>query len=330
MFERETNLRFECVRSLEWTPAPNSTLEDRRRGLLGMDTDENWILLGFVPAPDGATEPDLVVPFDPRALVFDYPEKSEAENSAILAHALGHIFAAGHSADANSFMHLPPGSQMDGLTRSAILLTRQFDTRMGTNSLNGDSLAQLTRVWSQNKYDHSPNPIYQEHFAAGCERLSLGMVQRAVTSFARAIDIVPADQASHYALAASYLIEHEYGSAAGEFRLLAALSPQSAEPLNNLAAIFLEARRDEPAGIILRRVTAHHPEYAPVLASLGKALAATKGYLDDGIEELRIASSLNPGDVTAKTALDRAMAAKSEGHGFAPLIAQAAPASISQ
>ena len=91
--------------------------------MAGSQNDGSWIFLGFTVPPQGAVEPGIAVPFDARILMFDYPDRTEEENAANLAHELTHAFGAWHSSDPRSVMHLPPGTDFDPTAAACLRLT---------------------------------------------------------------------------------------------------------------------------------------------------------------------------------------------------------------
>ena len=307
------DIRLELTGVSEWTPEPGATLEEKRRGLAGGQSDGNWVLLGFTASDAGAAEPGQVVPFDTRVLVFDFPEKSETENAANLAHELGHVFGAWHSSDEKSIMHLPPGPHFDRDALECIRLTRSMDTRRGISGLGPETVDGVTKLWSASKADTATSPIFQFYASSGYELMSLGYVRPALEPLSRATALAPGDTRTHYALAAAYMALRDYHSAANELRKLAEITPASAPALNRLATALAQSRPAEDAVATLRKTTGSGPEDGSLHANMGIALARIAGHLDEGIEELRQAARINPNDEGAKMALDAALAAKGRG-----------------
>jgi Flp pilus assembly protein TadD len=313
IFDLECDVRLEMAGVSEWMPDTGATLEERRRALAGSQGDANWVFIAFAGPEPGVTEPGYVVPFDNRVLVFDSPGESEAENIAGLAHEIAHVFGAWHTGDENSLMHAPPGAHFDATALECLRLTRTMDMRTGFRALTPDTVQKYSTLWAAAKADPAANPIYQSQAAAGYELMSLGYVRRAVEPLSQALELAPAAPRPRYALAASYMVMRQYHSAADEFRRLAQSSPESAGTLNNLAAALLESgQAQEPVGA-LRKALEANPGSASLHANLGMALAGIRGELDQGIEELRTATRMDPNDNAAKAALDAALAARERG-----------------
>ena len=312
MFQTDFDIRLELAGIDEWIPDA-VTAEGRRRALIGVQSDGNWLFLGFTGPDPTSPEPGVVVPFDNRVLVFDDPARAEPENTRNLAHLLGHMFGAWHSRDSKSVMHLPPGSDFDTTALSCIRATRTFDTRNGAKGLSPESETRLTALWAETKSTPVSNPLFQHFAANGEELMSMGLLPQAVDPLSRAIHLAPSDAQPHYALATTYMLLRRYQAAAVEFRKLTELDPNSAPALNDLANILVESHRPEGAMASLRKAADVAPRNASLHANIGMALALTSGHLNEGIEELRLALRLNPNDPVIKVALDGALAAKATG-----------------
>ncbi len=312
MYELDFEIRLELAAASEWTPEW-PTAEDRRRGLLGAQSDGNWLFLGYTGADPTTPEPGVVVPFDNRVLIFDDRSKSETENAGNMAHVLGHVFGAWHSRDEKSVMHLPPGPQFDTSSLSCIRAARAFDTRSGARGMSTETQTQLINLWTASQSEPASNPVFQYFVAGGYELMSTGLLQQAVEPLSRAINLAPSEPRPHYALATAYMLMRRYHAAATEFRKLTELEPNSAGALNNLARALLETGQPEGAVASLRQASLLVPENASLHANMGMALARITGHLDEGIEELRLAQRLSPADPNVKAALDAALAAKASG-----------------
>ena len=312
ILDTDCNVRLELTGTSEWAPDA-VTQEERRRSLIGAQSDGNWLFLGFTGADPAAPEPGLVVPFDGRVLVFDDPTRSEPQNVANLAHLLGHMFGAWHSPDARSLMHLPPGTDFDPTALACLRAMRTFDTRTGARGLTTESQNELTRLWTEAKADPSTQPLFQYFAASGYELIGMGLLPQAVDSLARAIDFNPADIRIHYALATTDLLLSRYHAAAEEFGKLAELDPRSAPGLKNLARVLIESGPRQGAVASVRKASELMPENAALHANLGSVLAHINGHLDEAIEELRLAERLSPDDPNIKTVLQAALQAKTQG-----------------
>jgi hypothetical protein len=312
MYELDFNIRFEpSGNAAEWAPQPAGA-EDRRRALLGIQTDGNWLFLGFTGPDPAAAEPGIAVPFDNRVLVFHDPEKSDIENTANLAHLIGHVFGAWHSPDGKSIMHLPPGSQFDITSLNCIRAMRTFDTRSGAKAMPPEGQSKVNELLASTKAPPGANPFFQHFTAMGYELMSMGMLQQAVDPLSRAAKIADSEPAPHYALATTFMLMRRYPSSAVEFRKVAALEPGSAAALERFARGLLESGRP---GLLMASLRGGEAaaDSASFHAQLGMTLAATHGQIDEGIEELRFALRLNPDDSKAKAALEAALAAKASG-----------------
>jgi tetratricopeptide (TPR) repeat protein len=297
----------------EWSPDPQAAPEVRRRQLAGTQTDGNWVYIGFGAAQDDAADPGIAIPFDSRVLVYDYPAKTEAENAAVLAHQVAHVFGAWHSNNDGSLMHVPPGGDFDRTAAECIRLARGVDLRNGIDGLSGEALTGVSKLWTDSASEPSSNPVYRFYAAHGHELLNSGAVDAAMDPLTKAIKQAPKEPQPHFSLAAAYMARGRFRMAAAEYQKVTELLPQSSIGFNDLGRALLQAGQPEQALDALLQAQKLSPDNAAIQANLGIALSRISGRLDEGIVYLRKAVSMNPNDENLKAALNAALAAGSRG-----------------
>lgn len=296
----------------EWNPGAELQAEQKRRELTGYNSDGNAIFLG-IGAPVGeGPEPGAAVAFDPRVLVFDFPAKNEQQNSNGLAHELAHAFAAWHSAEDQSVLHLPPGSSFDRIAADCIRLTRAVDFRQSIGA-SQEVIDKVAKLWAASNSDPNLNPIFDSYMHSALELLNTGHVDQGIEPLSRAIQLAPGNVNAHYMLASSNMVLKHFAAAAIEFRKVVELSPKNLTAWNNLGGSLLQSGQPEEAIPAFRKALELGPNNPVVRANIGAALVRTPGRLEEGIAELRDVLRTDPGQANAQTALTAALEAKQKG-----------------
>jgi tetratricopeptide (TPR) repeat protein len=94
----------------------------------------------------------IVEPLTNILVVRDFPDRSEAENSAVAAHELAHLCGALHTAEARSLMHpSAPAGTFDVATAEVLALMRNYDFRRGPASLDQSTARRLVALLSRGR-----------------------------------------------------------------------------------------------------------------------------------------------------------------------------------
>ena len=298
----------------EWNPNPKLSLEQKRRGLSGFNSDGNAIFLGIAaPPPGDSLEPGLAVAFDARLLVFDFPSKTEEQNQALLTHELAHVFAAWHSPESSSVLHLPPGSSFDSNARESIQLTRAMDFRTGMAGLSRETLDRVEKLWSASKSDPGLNPLLDADMHTALELLNMGHAEEGIEALARALELSPGNVNAHYMLASAELSLRHYAAAAGEFHKVVELSPRNVSAWNSLGGALMQNGQSAEAIPAFRKALEMDASNQTIRANVAAALVRTPGHLEEGISELREVLRGSPNEENLKIALTAALQAKQNG-----------------
>ena len=306
MYDRAFGIRWEPIAIDEWNPDPPSTMEQKRRDLSGNRPDGDSIALGMLGPDRTSGALGLAVPFDPRLLVFDSPDRDEAWNEAALAHELAHLFGAWHSSDPASLLHAKPGAAFDRQATEAIRLTRSVDFR--TREIGPETVGRLTKLWLSSKSDKTSNPFYAYSIAVGNELLDTGHPSEAAKQLSLAAELAPDDSNAHYALGAAYLALRRFQEAAAEFRTVTRIDPHSVAALTNLGGALLESGVTMEAATALEKAAELSPNDATVQANAGVALARLPDRGGEAIAHLREALRLDPDRKDVRKVLDSALA----------------------
>lgn len=140
-----------------------------------------------------------------------------------------------------------------------------------------------------------PNPAEMNAVLAHCHA---GRWPEAEAAASRLLKSHPQDAALHNLHGTACSEQHKLDAAAASFRKAAALAPQSAELLFNLAATCGRLGRLDEAVAAYRRSVALKPDFAVAHYNLGTALKDLQR-LDEAADSLRRAVALQPGYAAA-------------------------------
>lgn len=309
---RPAGIDFELSAISEWDP-PANLQPAVRRWLLSGNHDADQIDIGFSGAVPSGNEPGIAIPYDPRVVVFDVEGAGEARQAVYLAHELGHALGAWHVPQNESVMNLPPGSRLDRATAACVAFARSHDWRTGAESLDAETTDRIQKLWTAANADPSSNPFYRFYTSQATESLAGSQRRNAEEYLLQAVKFAPKLPAAHIALGDIELQNREYIDALDEFRKAVAMDTSSPGALTGLGAALLANGRRAEAIEALGRAVKANPRDSRGVANLGTVLANTPGRLDDGIATLHQALSIDPANQPAKTALEAALAKKSQG-----------------
>ncbi len=288
-------LRLEVAQVSEWSPRDGSAEEKRRQ--LGTPTVNGSVIeLGFAADraanPDG--EPGIAMAFDPRVLVYDYPSKTEVENTGFLVHELGHLLGAWDSAAATSLLHIPPGKTFDDTTRQVISLTREADLRGGTGGLSRETAGQLAKLTADSGTNVMAAPLFNGYLYSGRELLNAGRAADAAEPLYRATVLAPRDSNAHYLLAQANLATKRSSDAAAEFRQVVEIDPRHVPGWNGLGGALLQSQQPDQAYLAFKKAADLEPGNPAIRINMGVALIKTLGRESEGIATLREVQRTHP------------------------------------
>jgi tetratricopeptide (TPR) repeat protein len=305
VFAPAVQLHWEVAAINDWETVPGEAAEQHRRRLTGFLPNSGAVAVGFTGEPVPNAGLGIAVPFDPRVLVFDRSNESEARNELALEQQLARLFGAWPSSDPSSLMHNPPGASLDGVTVEAIRAARDFDTRRGAIGLSQEQKDRIAASWAKGKGSAAPrlNPLFQHYFAVGNELLTAGRTGEAAEWLSRAVSVYPEDASVHTSLAAAYMARAQWLQAVPELRKVTELDPKSAPAFNLLGGAYLRARRFQEAADAFRQAVALQPGDANYHSNTGVALGHIGGQREAALAQLHEALRLKPGHAAATAAL---------------------------
>lgn len=243
---------------------------DARRMALAANTDLRADVLVIVSGVPEGKSTGATMPFSHTAIVVDFPDKSEEQNTAILAHELAHLFGESHYPEGS-------GTIMQEFPRSS-----NFSPRT----------AKLIR--ELRNYD----------FAAGYEALEGAWEQKAVAAITQAqTGIFPLAAANAQQIVSVALLLGERRAAAiRHAREAVAAAPDSTDMQVFLAYALTRNSQDDAAITELRGAALRDPHKGVVHQNLGMLLSK-QGNLQEALKEFRTQVEIDPGNAEAHAAL---------------------------
>ena len=307
-------LRLEVAQVSEWSPRDTSG-EEKRRQLGSLSVNGSTVELGFAadPAANPEGEPGIAMAFDPRVLVYDYPSKTEVENTGFLVHELGHLLGAWDSATATSLLHIPPGKTFDDTTRQVLTLTRDADLRGGTGGLSREVADQLAKLTADSGTNVTAGPLFTGYLYSGRELLNAGRAADAAEPLYRATVLAPRDSNAHYLLGQANLLTKRFNDAVTEFRKVVEIDPRHVPGWNGLGGALLQAQQPDEAYMAFQKASALEPGNPAIRINMGVALVRILGREGEGIAILREVQRDHPEAMNdgAQQILNEAIAAHS-------------------
>ena len=200
-------LRLEVAQVSEWSPR-GASAEEKRRQLGSLSVNGSVIELGFAadPAANPDAEPGIAMAFDPRVLVYDYPSKTEIENTGSWCTSWDTCSAHGIPRPPRPVLHIPPGKTFDDTTRQVLGLTREADLRGGTGGLSREAADQLAKLNTDSGTNITAGPLFTGYLYSGHEFSNAGRAADAAEPLYRATVLAPRDSNAHYLLGQANLL----------------------------------------------------------------------------------------------------------------------------
>ena len=306
-WEPQFGIRWSVSTVNPWMSQNGANPEMLRRSLQGGTPGGSAILLGVSGQAHPPEMTGYVAPFTKILLVFDSPQQSESDNTAILSHQLARLFGAWVVSDGNSVMNAHPTTlHFDSRTAEVVGLAKDVDFQKGIVGMDPAVMDRLGKLYMETKGDAQHNPLFQAHARAGEELLALRNIEPALAELRKAAEIDPSNARLRNEIAVALVSINEVPSAIKEFREVVRQMPDSAQAHANLGALLSRSGNTQEGNAELRKAVQLQPQDAALRITLGSSLIRTPGQLDAGIAELREGVRLNPNSSIGKTLLERA------------------------
>lgn len=320
-WESVLNARFQAVNQLfrgtgvQWRvdsaehmdPVSNIAQFDLRRMELERREETPADVVLSITAQQEGDRLGSVNPFSHAALVVDFPQQSEAQNTLNLAHELARLFAAPvEPAGSASVMSLPP---RDGAfpprTAALIRQLRDYNFAAGIESLKEKWERKAVDALADTYTAPTPNPLAHAHLTVA---LALETEKHAAEAVPHARDAVKADPQSieaREALARTLMDDLQPEAAVRELRQAIQLFPKEAALHAFLGGLLGKQADTEEALSEFRIAVALDPKNAGYPVAVGSLLVSQTGQMEDAVAEFQKAVALDPRQPAAQQWLRR-------------------------
>ncbi len=218
-------------------------------------------------------------------MVVDYPSKSEAVNSRLLANELAHLFGAPH--DPTWFESLmgekPESNNFSARTVAVIKRMRKYPFEQGIDGLwHGWEKTAMDAV-SQDDIAAHGNALAHAHSVLGIALVDERKMAPALVHFKAAVAADPNDKTMRLNLAEGYTRDSQYELGLAQAREAVRLAPN--DPLAHRALGALLGRTGQPEAALqeLQAAIRLEPRNPQNKMLLGLEYAGMFGHLDDAV-----------------------------------------------
>jgi Flp pilus assembly protein TadD len=293
---------------------PTSALPtiDSRRVNMSLHMDKPTDIYVILTGVHQGDRTGSVSPFTRVAVVVDYPDKSEAINSRLMAHELAHLFGAPHDpAWLESLMgEKPESNNFSPRTVNVIRAMRKYPFQLGIDGLNSSWENTALKAIAQDDIATHANALAHAHSLIGIAMVEERRMAPGLAHFRAAVAADPNDKMMHLNLAEAYTRDGQYEPALVQAREAVKLAPD--DPLAHRALGALLGRNGQPEAALqeLQTATRLEPQNPQNKVLLGLEYAGMFGHLDDAVSTLQQAAADNPDSATAQKSLERAKTLK--------------------
>jgi tetratricopeptide (TPR) repeat protein len=304
LYQANFRIRWRLARVSEWASGDGSrdadALEEQLRSQLQRQGAD--ILLGFTAQQIRGHELGSVNPFGDTVLVRAFPDRSEQENVAILAHELAHLFGVPHAKAAGSVMHAAPSRlEFDSYSIRLIQLLSGLDFSRGARAIDASLARKMADILAEGDSEAGAGP--RAYLYVGSLFRSQSQPATAVALFESAVRMSPHDAPARLLLALALKECAREEAALEHLREAVRLDPGLVEARVNLGILLAAGGREREGLAELRAAVEIAPGNAGARYNLGAALLRRLGGLDMAIEQFREALRLQPDHAAAAQAL---------------------------
>ena len=303
-----TGVRWKVLSSDSTDPTSNlPTPEERRSALSQRGDDQAAVLVAFTCLHQGDYA-GLTNPFSRAALVFDFPDRSESANTAILAENLALLFASfidpgwvqSASAAAPQSVRFPPR------VATEIHRLRRYNFAAGVDGLLQGSWAQrAVEAIAESDTTAGSNHTADAQQVVGAALLNEDRGAAAVAHLHEATRLDPKNVGFHIEAAMALSRNGQNADALPELTEAVRLAPNNATLHQSLGALLVKMRRPEEAIEEISIASRLDPKNATTQIVLATALSQQMGRFDASAAALHEALRLDPTSTAAARDLEQ-------------------------
>jgi tetratricopeptide (TPR) repeat protein len=279
-------------------------LEVRRAALKEISQQRADVLLLITGVSEG-DRTGSVSPFSHTAVVADFPNRSENENSLILAHELAHLFGAPHETSSTLMAETPRSAYFSSRALALIRHLRNYDFAAGVDGLQGywDHRAVLALTDAFTGFFR--NPGARAYAVIGGAFANEGRNVQAIAHLREVTRLDPKSASARLNLAAVLTRNVEYDEAVKELREGIRLDPRDPQIHTALGVVLAKMGIRAEAFDELQGSLQLGQSDAPLYIALGSVLEAEPGRLNAAMAAFKAAVVLDPASMPAQQGLAR-------------------------
>jgi Tfp pilus assembly protein PilF len=293
---RGTGVEWQVLNAEHMDPVGSISQLDARRMELERREDSPSDVVISVTGKGEGDRLGSVNPFSHAAVIVDFPQQSEAQNTVNLAHELARLFAApDEPADSGTAMALPPRNPVFGpRTVALIRQLRDYDFAAGIDFLKEKWERKAVEALAESYTTPSPKPLSRAHVTLA---LALEAEKHAAEAVPQARDAVKADPRSseaRQALAHALMDDLQMEAATRELREAIRLFPGDASLHAYLGMALAKQAETEEGLKELHAAEALDPKNPNFRIAIGSLLVSQTGRIDEALAEFQKAVQLDP------------------------------------
>jgi tetratricopeptide (TPR) repeat protein len=307
-----TGIRWKVLDSNQIDPTRDVAGLDRRRAAMALHFDHPADVFVVLTGVRQGDRTGSASPFTRVAVVVDYPDKSESQNSRLLASELSHLF--GTPRDPAWFASLTAENSENARfsDRDIALIERMrgYPFKQGIEALKGSWDKRALAAVSQDVDAKHGNAMAYAHTVLGVSLLNERKMAPALAHFRAAVAADPQNKTMHLNLAEAYARDGQFDLSLAEARETVRVAPGDALAHRALGALLGRNRQPEAALQELQTAIRLDPKNAENEVLLGIQYTGMFGHLDDAVSTLQEATRADPESPLAHVSLERAQALK--------------------
>jgi tetratricopeptide (TPR) repeat protein len=315
---REVNRTFQNTK-VQWKMAGEASddptanmggLNQRRIALRDRLECKADVAVSFAGLKEGRRE-GIVSPFSRVAIIMDYADKSEQDNTRALIRLFAVLFGAPiEPAGTGTVMTEPPeGDALSPKTVALVRELRDYNFAEGIDGLTPEWEQRAVKALQAAAYEKSGSPGAQAHRVVGTALVNELRAEKGVAHFREAVRIEPGNASLHAELAGALSQISEHAEAVKELAEAVRLEPKNALFHGAYAGQLAKQGDSEAALEEMRKAIELAPANPLFPISLG-TIAQNMGRSDEAVAAFQSALKISPDLPAARIGLERAEALK--------------------